>query len=228
MKHGKKYRSAAEKVEVEKKYSLEEAIKLATETSTTKFDATVEIHMNLGINPKQSDQQLRNIVVLPHGTGKKIVVAAFVPEDDAKKALAAGADFAGTDELITKVEKGWTDFDVAIATPETMKKLAKVARILGTKRLMPNPKAGTVTEKYEEAIKEIKKGRIEYRNDPLGGLHSLIGKVSFGDAKLMENASTLLDSIKAAKPAGLKGTYIKSIAITTSMGPGIKVDPATL
>jgi len=206
MKHGKKYRSVVKKINQETKYSLEDAIKLATETSTTKFDATVEVHMHLGIDPKQSDQQIRNIVVLPHGTGKKITIAAFVADDDVKKTLSAGADFAGEDDLIDKVNKGWTDFDIAIATPEMMKKLAKVARILGQKRLMPNPKAGTVTNDIEKTIEELKKGRIEYRNDSLSGIHSVIGKVSFGTSKLIENAKTLFESIKSAKPAKLKGT----------------------
>jgi len=224
MKHGKKYRSVAEKIDQETKYSLEDAIKLATETSTTKFDATIEVHLLLGIDPKQSDQQIRNIVVLPHGTGKKITIAAFVADDDVKKTLSAGADFAGEDDLIEKVNKGWTDFDIAIATPDMMKKLAKVARILGQKRLMPNPKAGTVTNDLGKTIEELKKGRIEYRNDSLSGIHSVIGKVSFGTEKLSENAKTLFESIKAAKPAKLKGTYIKNIFLTTSMGPSIQVN----
>ena len=224
MKHGKKYRSVVKKIDQETKYSLEDAIKLATETSTTKFDATVEVHMHLGIDPKQSDQQIRNIVVLPHGTGKKITIAAFVADDDVKKTLSAGADFAGEDDLIDKVNKGWTDFDIAIATPEMMKKLAKVARILGQKRLMPNPKAGTVTNDIEKTIEELKKGRIEYRNDSLSGIHSVIGKVSFGTSKLIENAKTLFESIKSAKPAKLKGTYIKKVFLTTSMGPSIQVN----
>jgi len=229
MTHGKNYLNASKKIDADKQYSLEEAVKLATETASTKFDSTVELHLNMGIDPKQSDQQIRNIVVLPHGTGKKVSVAAFVAEDDAKKAIAAGADFAGADDLIEKVtKKQWTDFDVAVATPDIMKKLAKAARILGPKKLMPNPKAGTVAKDFEKAIKEVKKGRIEFRNDPSGIVHSIVGKVSFGTEKLIENTRTLIDSVKSLKPSSIKGTYIITVSISTSMGPGINIDVSNL
>lgn len=228
MKHGKKYRSVTEKFDFSKLYTLDEAVAMIPETSTTKFDSTVELHVNLSIDPKQSDQQIRSTISLPHGTGKKVVVAAFVSDDKIKEAKDAGADFAGNDDLIDKVSKEWTEFDVAIATPDMMKSLAKVAKILGTKKLMPNPKAGTVTPDITKAIQEIKKGRIEFRNDPFGIVHAVCGKVSFGKDKLLENVRALTSAIVNIKPQSVKSTYIKSLNITTSMGPGIKIDPSSI
>ncbi len=224
MSHGKKYLAAAEKVDPNKKYTLEEALKLALETSTTKFDSSVEIHMNLGIDPKQADQQLRSVVSLPHGTGKKVRVIAFTNEDMAKAAKEAGAIEAGAETLVEKIEKGWLDFDVAIATPDQMKELSKIAKILGQKRLMPNPKAGTVAPDFEKVIAELKQGKVELRIDKDGNLHNIFGKVSFDEAKLKENLKTLVKAVMDVKPASSKGTYIRSLTVTTTMGPGIRLD----
>lgn len=223
-KHGKKYRAVLEKIEGKDLYTLEEAVNLLKDTSTTKFDATCEIHMNLGIDTKHADQQLRSTVVLPHGTGKEVRVIAFVEEGDVKAAKAAGAVEAGSDELIEKISGGWLEFDVAVATPDQMKKIGKIAKTLGQKGLMPNPKAGTVTPEFEATIKEVKQGKVEFRNDKQGNLHNSIGKVSFGPEKLLENAKMFVKTINDAKPAGVKGTYIRSITVTTTMGPGISVD----
>lgn len=206
------------------KYSLEDAIKLAVETSTTKFDSSVEVHMNLGIDPKQADQQLRSVVSLPHGTGKKLRVIAFTNEDLAKAAKEAGAIEAGAETLIEKIEKGWMDFDVAVATPAMMKGMGKIARQLGQAGLMPNPKSGTVTDNIEAAIKEIMKGQVEFRNDKLSNLHNIVGKVSFGTDKLLENVKVYLKAVQEKKPSAMKGVFINTITLTTTMGPGIKVD----
>jgi large subunit ribosomal protein L1 len=224
MSHGKKYLAAAEKVDPNKKYTLEEALKLALETSTTKFDSSVEIHMNLGIDPKQADQQLRSVVSLPHGTGKKVRVIAFTNEDMAKAAKEAGAIEAGAETLVEKIEKGWMDFDVAVATPAMMKGMGKIARQLGQAGLMPNPKSGTVTENIEATIKEIMKGQVEFRNDKLSNLHNTFGKVSFGADKLLENLKVYLKAVQEKKPSSMKGVFINSITLTTTMGPGVKVD----
>ncbi len=224
MTRSKKYRDAAAKVNRTQKYSLEEACALLVSTSITKFDSTVEVHFNLNIDPKYPDQQVRSTVSLPHGSGKSKVIAAFVSEDEVEKAKQAGADFAGADDLIEKVAKeNWVDFDVAIATPEAMRKMAKLGKVLGTKGLMPNPKAGTVTTDITGTIAEIKKGRVEFRNDPQGNLHVIGGKVSFGADKLVENIKTVIEAIKAVRPTGVKGTYINSVTLTTTMGPGIKL-----
>lgn len=224
MSHGKKYLAAAEKVDPNKKYTLEEALKLALETSTTKFDSSVEIHMNLGIDPKQADQQLRSVVSLPHGTGKKVRVIAFTNEDMAKAAKEAGAIEAGAETLVEKIEKGWMDFDVAVATPAMMKGMGKIARQLGQAGLMPNPKSGTVTDNIEATIKEIMKGQVEFRNDKLSNLHNTFGKVSFGADKLLENLKVYLKAVQEKKPSSMKGVFINSITLTTTMGPGVKVD----
>lgn len=224
MSHGKKYLAAAAKVDPNMKYSLEEAVKLAVETTTTKFDSSVEVHMNLGIDPKQADQQLRSVVSLPHGTGKKVRVIAFTNEDLAKAAKEAGAIEAGAETLIEKIEKGWMDFDVAVATPSMMKGMGKIARQLGQAGLMPNPKSGTVTDNIEAAIKEIMKGQVEFRNDKLSNLHNIVGKVSFGADKLLENVKVYLKAVQEKKPSSMKGVFINSITLTTTMGPGIKVD----
>jgi len=226
--HGKKHRAAAEKIEKLKLYPLAEAVKLVQETSTTKFDSSVEIHVRLGIDPKKTDQQIRSTVALPAGTGKTLKVVAFVAAEQAADAKKAGAIEAGEEELIEKIGKGWLDFDVAVATPDMMKKIGKIAKTLGQKGLMPNPKAGTVTEDIAGAIAEIQKGKVEFRNDKAGILHNLIGKVSFDAAKLEENIRVYLTAVNEMKPKAVKGTYLASVSLASSMGPGIKVDARDL
>lgn len=225
-KRGKKYRAAIANIDRNKFYTLDEALELLEQSATTKFDSSAEVHMNLGIDPKHADQIVRGTLTLPHGTGKKLRIVAFVDEGKAKECKAAGAIEAGTEDLVAKISKGWTDFDVAVATPDQMKSLGKVAKTLGQQGLMPNPKAGTVTPEPAQVIEEIQKGRIEYKNDKEGNTHNMFGKMSFGKEKLKENLQTYLKGIADAKPSGVKGTYIKSLTITTTMGPGIKVDTA--
>lgn len=224
IKRGKKYKEAKKLVEEKEFYTLDEAISLLTKTNIAKFDSSCEIHMNLGVNPKHADQMVRSTVVLPHGTGKKLRVIALCGEDKVKEATDAGAVEAGFDELVKKIAEGWLDFDIAVASPDVMKGIGKVAKILGQQGLMPNPKAGTVTPNVGAAIKEILGGKIEFRNDKLANLHNLFGKLSFGEEKLKENLKTYLKAITDAKPEGAKGTYIKSITLSTAMGPGIKID----
>jgi large subunit ribosomal protein L1 len=221
---GKKYRDSLGKINKSKVYSVEEAAKLLKELSPTKFDSTVEIHMNLRIDPTQADQVIRSTVGLPHGTGKDVRIVAFMDDSKAQEALDAGAVKAGVTELVEEIEKGWLDFDVAVATPDVMKQLGKIARTLGQKGLMPNPKAGTVTPNVAEAIAELKKGKVEFRNDKQGNLHNAIGKVSFSEEQLKDNIETYVKAIISGRPAGVKGTFIKSVTATTTMGPGIKVD----
>jgi large subunit ribosomal protein L1 len=223
-RRGKKYQEAAKLVEKNKLYTLAAAMDLAVKTSPTKFDATVEIHARLGVDPRQADQNIRTTVTLPNGNGKTVRVAVFAPEDDAKVAKTAGADIAGDEEFLTQLGKGVIDFDVLIATPAYMPKLGKFARLLGPKGLMPNPKAGTVTADVKGAVTAAKAGKVEYRVDKQAIVHIGIGKVSFGAAKLIENATTFFDSLKTQKPASLKGTYVKSLAISTSQGPSIKLE----
>jgi large subunit ribosomal protein L1 len=220
---GKKLREAAKLIEKDKEYTLKEAIVLATKTSTTKFDATVELHINLGVDPRHADQNVRDNFVLPAGTGKNVRVAVFAEADDAAVAKKAGADIAGSDELLQQLDKGIINFDILIATPAVMGKLGKYARVLGPKGLMPNPKSGTVTTDVEKAVSEAKAGRVEYRVDSTGIVHLGIGKVSFGADKLMQNAQAVLASVKAVKPASVKGSYVKAIHASTSMGPSIRV-----
>lgn len=222
--HGKKYRDALAKVDRNRFYSLSEALELVKSTSTTKFDSSVEVHLKLDIDPAKADQIVRSTVALPHGTGKSVRVVAFVEEAHQKEALQAGATKAGSDELIEEINKGWLDFDVAVAHPEMMKKLAKVARVLGQKGLMPNPKAGTISTEIGKTIEEVKKGKVEFRNDKNGNLHNVVGKVSFSPEQLKENAQTYIKAILAARPGGVKGTYVKSITLATTMGPGIRLD----
>lgn len=222
-KHGKKYQEAA-KLITKDAYPMDEALDLLKKTSTTKFDGSCEVHFNLGVDPKQADQNIRTSVALPHGTGKEVRVVAFVGEEKIKEAKAAGAIEAGTEELIAKIEKGWVDFDVAIATPDQMKELAKVAKILGQKRLMPNPKSGTVTTDVTKTIGELKKGKVEIRVDKQSNLHNVFGKVSFPEANLKENLKVIVKSVLDNKPASSKGTYIKKLVITTTMGPGVPLD----
>ncbi len=223
-KHGKKYNESAKLVDPSKVYDLASAVSLLKKTSTTKFDATCEVHMNLGVDTKQADQNVRTTVNLPHGTGKEVRIVAFVGEDKAKEAKAAGAIEVGTELLIEKINKGWLEFDVAVATPDQMKGLAKVAKILGQKKLMPNPKAGTVSPDVSKTIAELKKGKIELRLDKEANLHAIFGKASFEEGKLKENLLTIIKAIKDAKPASAKGNYLNSLTITTTMGPGIHLD----
>lgn len=220
----KGYKKSAELIEKGKVYSLSEALDLATKTSHVKFDATVELHVRLGVDPRQADQNLRDTVVLPAGTGKTVRVAVFADGDDVAVAQKAGADIAGSDEFLQQLDKGKIDFDILIATPKLMAKLGKYARVLGPKGLMPNPKSGTVTSDVAKAVTESKAGRVEYRVDSTGIVHVGIGKVSFGAEKLNQNAKVLLASIKSNKPSSIKGSYVQSIFITTSMGPSIKVE----
>jgi large subunit ribosomal protein L1 len=223
--HGKKYREYAVKINRTKKYDLDEALDLLLESKDlTKFDATAEIHMNLGVDPKHADQTVRSTVVLPHGTGKKVKIVAFVDDSQVKEAKAAGAIEAGTEDLISKIEKGWTDFDIAVAAPDQMKMIGKVAKTLGQKGLMPNPKAGTVTPDIKKTIEEISSGKIEFRVDKLANLHNSVGKLSFGKDKLAENIKKYVKAVQDAKPTGAKGTYIKTVTLASTMGPGIKID----
>jgi large subunit ribosomal protein L1 len=221
--HGKKFLEAAKLVE-KKQYSIDEAVALLKKTNPTKFDASTEVHFYLGVDPKQADQNIRTTVALPHGTGKDVRVVAFVGEEKIKEAKEAGATFAGTDALIEKIEGGWFEFDIAIATPDQMKNLGKIAKSIGQKGLMPNPKTGTVTTDVAKTISEIKKGKIEIRVDKLSNLHNLFGKVSFDEAKLADNLKAIIKAVLDNKPASSKGTYIKSITVTTTMGPGIALD----
>ncbi|PKE49566.1 50S ribosomal protein L1 [Macrococcoides caseolyticum] len=225
-KKGKKYQEAAQKVDSTKFYSVEEAIKLAKETSTVNFDASVEVAFRLGIDVRKNDQQIRGAVVLPNGTGKTQRVLVFAKGEKLKEAEAAGADFVGDSEYINKINQGWFDFDVIVATPDMMGEVGKLGRVLGPKGLMPNPKTGTVTMDVTKAVQEIKAGKVEYRAEKSGIVHAAIGKVSFDADKLVENFNTLKDVLAKAKPASSKGTYFKTVAITTTMGPGIKIDPS--
>ncbi len=221
---GKKFREAAKLVAKDKEYALSEALVLATKTSTTKFDAAVELHVRLNVDPRQADQNIRDNLVLPAGTGKTVRIAVFADVEDAAKAKKAGADIAGADDITKKLDKGQLDFDVLIATPSMMAKLGKYARVLGPRGLMPNPKSGTVTPDVTKAVSEAKAGRVEYRVDSTGIIHLGIGKVSFDAKKLEENAVAVLASIKSNKPSSVKGVYVKSAYVTTSMGPSIKLN----
>ncbi len=227
-KHGKKYRQAAEKIDRQKQYLPNEALLLAKETSATKFDSTVEVHIRLGVDPRHADQQVRDVVVLPHGLGKTVRVLVFAQGEGATIARDAGADYvADDDEMIKKIQDGWTDFDVAVATPDMMGKAGRLGRVLGPRGLMPNPKAGTVVpaEDLPRVIEESKAGRVEFRVDKTANLHIPIGKTSFETQKLHENMAALMDAVKKARPAASKGTYIRRVTLSTTMGPGIKVDP---
>jgi large subunit ribosomal protein L1 len=227
-KRGKKYLEAAKLVDRFKAYPIAEAIELVKKTNIAKFDATVEVAFRLGVDPKKADQQIRGAVVLPHGTGKVQRVLVFAKGEKAKEAEAAGADYVGDTEYINKIQQGWFDFDVVVATPDMMGEVGKLGRILGPKGLMPNPKTGTVTFDVAKAVQEIKAGKVEYRVDKAGNIHVPIGKVSFDNEKLAENFATIYEAILKAKPAAAKGTYVKNVTITSTMGPGIKVDPSTV
>jgi len=227
-KSSKRHRAALSKVDREKRYTLEEAVKLAVETDPAKFDETVELAVRLGVDPRQADQNVRGTTQLPHGTGKSVRVLVFAKGDKAREAQEAGADFVGGDDLATKITgEGWLDFDSAIATPDMMGVVGKLGKVLGPRGLMPNPKVGTVTMDVAKAVREIKAGKVEYRVEKAGIVHVPIGKRSFGYEKLLDNANMVLSSLVRAKPSAAKGTYLRSIAIATTMGPGIKVDPLT-
>lgn len=227
-KRGKKYLEAAKLVDRMKAYPVNEAVELAKKTNIANFDATVEAAFRLGVDPKKADQNIRGAVVLPNGTGKTQKVLVFAKGEKAKEAEAAGADYVGDTDYIEKIKEGWFDFDVIVATPDMMGEVGKLGRILGPKGLMPNPKTGTVTFDVAKAVKEIKAGKVEYRVDKAGNVHVPIGKTSFENEKLVENLQAILEALLKAKPASAKGTYVKNVSITTTMGPGIKVDPSTI
>jgi len=225
-KHGKKYQEASKLVDKSKAYSPEEAIELAKKASYAKFDETVELHLRMGIDPRAADQQVRGVILLPNGLGKKIRVLVFTQGEGVKLAEEAGADYAGADELIKQIEGGWLEFDVSVATPDVMPKVAKLGRILGRRGLMPNPKSGTVVQSQDLArvVKEARKGRTEFRLDRTAIIHLPIGKISFDKDKLLENLAAAVEAIVKAKPSGSKGQYIKSAFLSTAMGPGFKLD----
>jgi large subunit ribosomal protein L1 len=228
-KHGKKYRKTVTKVDRTKRYALPEACALLPETKMAAFDESVDIAVRLGVDPKHADQMVRGAVVLPHGTGKTLRVAVIAKGDKAKDAKDAGADFVGAEDLVEKIQKeNWTDFDSMVATPDMMGLVGRLGRVLGPKGLMPNPKVGTVTTDVARAVRELKAGRVEFRVEKAGIVHARIGKVSFGGVKLLENARIMIETLIKMKPASAKGTYVKSVTLSTTMGPGIRVDTIPL
>ncbi|MBO1005169.1 50S ribosomal protein L1 [Pseudogracilibacillus auburnensis] len=226
-KRGKKYQEAAKLVDRTKQYDIAEAIALLKETAKAKFDETVEVAFRLGVDPKKADENIRGAVVLPHGTGRTQRVLVFAKGEKAKEAEAAGADFIGDQEIINKINEGWFDFDVIVATPDMMAEVGKLGRILGPKGLMPNPKTGTVTFEVEKAVNEIKAGKVEYRVDKASNLHVPIGKISFDNEKLIDNFNTIIDTIIKVKPQSSKGTYLRNVSVTSTMGPGIRIDSSS-
>jgi large subunit ribosomal protein L1 len=223
-RHGKKYVEAAKLVDRAKTYAPGDAVDLAKQTSTVSFDASVEVHLRLGVDPRHADQMVRGTVVLPHGTGKVVRVAVFAQGEKAQEALRSGADEVGGEDLVKRIEAGWLEFDVALATPDMMGQVGKLGKILGRRGLMPNPKAGTITFDLERAIGEVKAGRVEFKVDKAGIIHVAIGKTSFEPDALVSNLATLVDAINRAKPSGAKGTYLRGLSISSTMGPGIRVD----
>jgi large subunit ribosomal protein L1 len=225
-KHGKKYQDALKQVDRTQYYSPERAIELAKSTSYANFDATVEVHMRLGVNPRHADQQVRSVVLLPHGLGKEVRILVFAEGEAEKIARDAGADYVGSDDLVEKIQEGWLDFDIAIAIPQMMGKVGRLGRILGPRGLMPNPKAGTIVpaEDLPRAIRESRLGKVEFRIDKTANLHVPIGKVSFPTGKLVDNMAALFEAVKKAKPPSAKGQYVRKITLATTMGPGIKLD----
>jgi large subunit ribosomal protein L1 len=221
---GKRYQDLAKLVDRTRVYPIGEAIALTKETSTVKFDPTVEAHLRLGVDPRHADQMVRGTVVLPHGTGKIVRVAVFAQGEKAQEALRAGADEVGAEDLVKKIEAGWLDFDVAVATPDVMGQVGRLGRILGRRGLMPNPKAGTVTFDIERAVKEVKGGRVEFKVDKGAIIHVPVGKASFEEAQLVDNLAALVDAVNRAKPSGAKGQYLRTLTVATTMGPGIRVD----
>jgi len=227
-KHGKRYLEAVKKIDKNAMYEPAEAIRLVKELAKAKFDETIDLAYRLNLDPRHADQQVRGAVVLPHGTGKTLKVLVFAKGDKAKEAEEAGADFVGAEDIVAKIQDGWFDFDVAVATPDMMGMVGKLGKLLGPKGLMPNPKVGTVTMDVARAIKEIKAGKVEYRVDKTGIVHVVIGKVSFTDEQLLENFQTMTETILKAKPSGAKGQYIKSVAISSTMGPSVRLNPLKL
>jgi len=225
---GKSYRARLEKVDRDRRYTLEEGLRLVRETARVKFDETVELAVRLGVDPRQADQNIRGTVLLPHGMGKTVKVLAFAKGEKEKEAQEAGADIIGSDDLVKKISEGWLEFDKAVATPDMMGAVGRIGKILGPRGLMPNPKAGTVTQEIGKAVRELKAGKLEFRVDKAGIVHIPIGKVSFPEEQLVENARAILASLVRAKPASAKGNYIRGVALSATMGPGIKVDPAQL
>jgi len=225
-KHGKKYREAAAQIEQGRQYIPRDAVDLLKKVSFSTFDGTVELHMRLGVDPRHADQIVRGTAVLPHGTGRVVRVLVFAQGDKAREAEEAGADYVGGQDLVARIEGGWLDFDVAVATPDMMGQVGRLGRTLGPRGLMPNPKSGTVTFDVGKAVQDIKAGRVEFRVDRTSLLHVPVGKVSFDDQKLLDNLATLMEAIVAAKPSGARGTYIRSIHLAATMSPGIKLDPA--
>lgn len=221
---GKRYQKAVESLERNKVYTLVEAVDLVKKAATAKFNETVELVVNLGVDVKKADQQVRGTVSLPHGTGKTVRIIVFAEGDQAREAQDAGADLVGSDDLVDKINKGFLDFDLAIATPDMMRHVGKLGKVLGPRGLMPNPKTGTVTNDVEKAVQEFKAGRIEYRTDKAGGIHVPVGKAQFADDQLIQNIRTVMDALIRAKPITAKGTYIKSVYLTSTMGPGVKLD----
>ena len=225
---GKNYRNALAKVDRNQRYLLEDSLRLAKETARAKFDETVEMSIRLGVDPRQADQNIRGTVTLPHGMGKAVRVLAFAKGDKEKEAQEAGADFVGGDDLVKKISEGWLDFDKTVATPDMMAAVGRIGKILGPRGLMPNPKTGTVSIDIGKAVKEIKAGKLEYRVDKAGIVHVPVGKASFGSEQLIDNAKAVLMSVLRAKPASAKGNYVKGVTVTTTMGPGIKIDLAQI
>ena len=228
-KHGKRYEEAAKLVDSTRVYAPAEAVELAKQTSTVKFDAAIEAHLRLGVDPRHADQMVRGTVVLPHGTGKKVRAIVFAQGEKAQEALRAGADEVGGEDLVKKIEAGWLEFDVALATPDMMGQVGKLGKILGRRGLMPNPKSGTITFDIERAVNEVKAGRVEFKVDKGAIIHVSFGKASFEPAQLLANLATLIDAVSRAKPAGAKGQYMKSLTVASTMGPGVRTDiPAVL
>ena len=225
-RHGKKYRDAAAAIDAEKAYSPDEAVTAVRGSSTTTFDASIEAHVRLGVDPRHADQMVRSSVVLPHGTGRTRRIAVFATGEKAKEALDAGADLVGGEDLVKKVQGGEIDFDVALATPDLMGAVGRLGKVLGPRGMMPNPKAGTVTFDIAKAVKDVQGGRVEFRVDRAGIVHAAIGKASFDDTKLRDNFAALMDAIVRAKPSAAKGTYVKTVTLAATMGPGVHVDPA--
>lgn len=228
-RRSKGYRSVAEKVDREHHYSLPEAVALTKEASRAKFDETVEVSVRLGVDPRKADQNVRGTVVLPHGTGKSIRVAVFAKGDKAREAEEAGADVVGAEDLVARItDEGWLEFDKAVATPDMMGVVGRIGKILGPRGLMPNPKVGTVTVDIGQAVQDLKGGKVEYRVDKAGNIHVPVGKASFSDQQLLENTNSLLEGLIRAKPASARGTYLQGVSVSTTMGPGVRVDPSTV
>ena len=222
--HGKRYRALAEKIERGREYRPDEAAKLIKETSEAKFDTTVELHLRMGVDPKHADQMVRGAAVLPNGTGKKVRVIAFAQGEKAREAQAAGADAVGADDLAKRIEGGWLDFDVAVATPDLMGQVGRLGRVLGPRGLVPNPKSGTVTFDVGKAVRDAEGGRVEFRTDKTGVIHTVVGKSSFTEGQILGNLATLFDAINRARPAGVKGTYIRAAHLTSTQGPSVKLE----